>query len=128
MKSLLLAWLAAMPLCAQLWTAHVRDGVQMLPIMSCGDYDWNNGGRVVKQPDCLMVHIKPAVPVQRVLVTVHVDPAENGGVPWIWLQIDSHDPWSIAAFEQFGNRRILAIDIEGFSGDQSVWWVSFPMR
>jgi hypothetical protein len=119
MKSLLFAVLTAFAAYGQLWTVHVRDGVQMAAIMSCGGY--------TKQPDCLMVHVKQAVPVQRILVTVHVDPAENNGVPWVWQWIEPHSPWSVAVFEKFACKA-LAIDMEGYNGDQSVWWVSFPMR
>jgi hypothetical protein len=128
MKSLLIAaLLAVVPACGQLWTVHVRDGVQMAAIMSCGDYGWGDGGRATKQPDCLMVHVKPATAVQRVLITLHVVPGEDG-MPWVWRWVDARSRWTVAAFEPFAGRKVLAIDIEGFDGDQSVWWVSFPMR
>lgn len=120
--------LLATPAFGQLWTEHVSDGVSMLPIMSCGSYDWNNGGRVIKEPDCLMIHVKPSVPVARMLVTVHVKPFADG-TPWVYRWTNATHPWTVVAFQNMRDREIYVIDVEGFDGNgHSVWWVTYPFR
>jgi hypothetical protein len=115
----------ALALCchAQTWADRNADVIAMR--MHIGNGEATVPIEATRQPNGIMIHVRPHAATERLLVVAFYVEAGEPRFAYRWTPVRADLPYTVVLMGLSAGARLTSVTVEGYAGARGVWWSEY---